>query len=155
MDQNPSDAGLNRLQEALRAEVQASAARTQETLRAEIEASATRTQELLRAEIQASAAETRQGIQAAEARTREYVDQKVEDNRRHFGVIAEALESKIQIVAEGVTMVDEKFEGFRNEVREDFQRVDRRFVRLDARVEGVDARLAALDSRVTSALEGR
>lgn len=68
-----------------------------------------RLQQELRHDIQASAAET----------------------RRHFEVVAESLRSDIQLVAEGVTALDEKLERFRNEVRQEFSKVDRRLLHLD------------------------
>jgi predicted RNase H-like nuclease (RuvC/YqgF family) len=72
----------------------------------------------LRLDIQASAAET----------------------RRHFEVIAESLRSEIQVVAEGLDMLDEKVERFRNEVHREFVGVDRRFLHLDARIAGLERR---------------
>lgn len=52
------------------------------------------------------------------AETWSYVDEKFTDTRRHFDVITEGLEHKIQLVAEGVANVDEKLECFRQEVQE-------------------------------------
>ena len=80
-----------------------------------------------REDIQASAAELRQDfrrdIQASAAET-----------RRHFEVVAEGLRSEIQVVAEGLSMLDEKVERFREEVHQEFGKVDRRFLHLDARI---------------------
>jgi len=45
----------------------------------------------------------------------------IEEIKRHFSVVAEGLEHKIQLVAEGVVNVDEKIERFRQEVREEFK----------------------------------
>ena len=51
------------------------------------------------------------------------VDGKFEEVKRHFGVVAEGLEHKIQLVAEGVANVDETLERFRREVQEEFKEV--------------------------------
>ena len=67
--------------------------------------------------------ELRQDIQASAAET-----------RRHFEVLAESLQSEIQVVAEGVSSLDEKVERFRDEVRQEFSKVDRQFLHLDARI---------------------
>ena len=70
----------------------------------------------LRSEIAASAAET----------------------RRHFGVVAERLIDKIQLVAEGVIGVDQKVDRLATEMRAEFEQVDRRILHLQARVIGRD-----------------
>ena len=56
------------------------------------------------------------------------------ETRRHFDVVAESLRSDIQVVAEGLSMLDEKVERFRDEVHQEFGKVDRRFLHLDARI---------------------
>ena len=68
----------------------------------------------LRAELAASAAET----------------------RRHFGVVAEQLMGKLQLVGEGVVGLDQKVDQLATEMRGEFQKVDRRFLHLEARVIG-------------------
>ena len=67
--------------------------------------------------------ELRQDLQATAA-----------EARRHFEVLAESLRSEIQVVAEGLSSLDEKVERFRDEVRQEFSKVDRRFLHLDARI---------------------
>ena len=86
--------------------------RLRQDLRQDIQASADQLRQDLRQDIQASAVET----------------------RRHFEVVAESLRSEIQIVAEGLSMLDEKVERFRDEVHQEFSKVDRRFLHLDARI---------------------
>ena len=56
------------------------------------------------------------------------------ETRRHFDVVAESLRSDIQVVAEGLSALDEKVERFRGEVHQEFGKVDRRFLRLEARM---------------------
>ncbi len=73
--------------------------------------------------------ELQQDIQASAVQT-----------RRHFEVIAESLRSEIQAVAEGLSALDENVERFRNEVREEFSKVDRRFLHLDARIAVLERR---------------
>lgn len=49
-----------------------------------------------------------------------YMDEKTQESRRHFEVVAERLESRIQLVAEGVAGVDERLDreltGLREEI---------------------------------------
>ena len=56
------------------------------------------------------------------------------ETRRHFEVIAEGLRSEVQVVAEGLNALDEKVERFRDEVHQEFSKVDQRFLHLDARI---------------------
>ena len=65
-----------------------------------------------RRDIQASAGELRQEMQASAAKTRRHID----------------------VVAEGLLALDEKVERFRDEVHQEFGKVDRRFLHLDARI---------------------
>jgi predicted nucleic acid-binding Zn-ribbon protein len=60
----------------------------------------------------------------------------VDEIKRHFGVVAEGLESQIQAVAEGQDLLREQLQG-----------VDRRVEGLDTRVEGVDRRVGGLEKR--------
>lgn len=62
------------------------------------------------------------------------------ETRRHFDVVAESLRSEIQAVAEGVSMLDEKVERFRDEVHQEFGNVHRRFLHLDARIAVLESR---------------
>ena len=73
--------------------------------------------------------ELRQDIQASAAET-----------RRHFEVIAEGLRAEIQVVAEGFSTLDEKVDRFRDEVHQEFSKVDRRFLHLDARIAALERR---------------
>ena len=52
----------------------------------------------------------------------------------HVYQLAESLRSEIQVVAEGLSVLDEKVERFRDEVRQESDKVDRRFLRPDARI---------------------
>ena len=70
------------------------------------------------------------------------------DTRRHFDVVAEDLKSRIQLVAEGVLLVDKKLERFRAEVHERFEAVNRRFEAVDRRFEAIDQRFMRLETRV-------
>lgn len=62
----------------------------------------------------------------------ELIATKAADTRRHFDVVAGRLVGRIQRVAEGVA--------FREETRENFERVDRRFLHLEARVSALERR---------------
>jgi chromosome segregation ATPase len=62
------------------------------------------------------------------------------DTRRHFDVVAECLESKIQQVAEGVAMNTERLD----RVEAKLEAHDARFDRLDARMGAVEGEVASL-----------
>ena len=91
----------------------------------------------VRAEVTASAAgvkdELRVEIAASEARLR--VDISAETTR-HIDTVVEDLISKMELVVEGVRTVDRRLDRFSDEVREEFQKVDRRLLRLHARLIG-------------------
>ena len=92
----------------------------------------------IRTEIATSAEETRRHVDTAVAssaeETRRYVDSLTTETRRHFDVMAEHLIGKIQLVAEGVLGVDHKVDRLANEMRGEFQKVDRRFLHLQTRI---------------------
>ena len=48
-------------------------------------------------------------------------------SERHFGVILEDIDSKLDLVVEGLETVDKKIEDFRKEVDERFNEVDYKF----------------------------
>lgn len=95
----------------------------------------------LRIDIAASAADLRAEIVASAEETRRYVDASVaasaEETRRHFGVVAESLMSKIQLVAEGVVLVNQKVDRLAAQMRDQFEQVDRRFLHLHAQILGL------------------
>ena len=102
------------IRDEIRGDIAASAGETQRTLRAEIASSAAETRSQLHEEIAASAAET----------------------RRHFGVVAEQLMNKIQLVGERVIGVDQKVDRLTAEMHAEFKKTDRRILHLQARVLG-------------------
>ncbi len=55
-------------------------------------------------------------------------------------VVAEGLRSAIQVVAEGLSMLDEKVDRFRDEVHQEFGKVDRRFLHLESRIAVLERR---------------
>ena len=76
-----------------------------------------------------------------------------EDIKRHFGVVAEHLDSKIQAVAEGVAANGERIERLQSETRAGFARVDSRFGRLEGETRkgfrDLGARVERLESKQT------
>lgn len=52
------------------------------------------------------------------------------ETRRHFDVVAEHFMSKLQLVAEGVAMVDQKVDRLRVDMDRRFDQVERRLLRL-------------------------
>ena len=87
------------------------------------------TQDALDARFDRIRPELRQDFQGSAAET-----------RRHFEVIAESLRSEIHVVAEGLNALDEKVDRFRDEVHQEFSKVDRRFLHLDARIAVLERR---------------
>lgn len=72
--------------------------------------------------------------------------------KRHFNVVAERLESRIQILPEGLARLDEKVDQFEGRVNEQFEET-RSMIRLsyselDRRIRTLEAGQAALESRV-------
>jgi hypothetical protein len=49
--------------------------------------------------------------------------EQVEEIKRHFGVIAEALRSDVRLVAEGHSVIRREIQEFRGEVRDEFKEV--------------------------------
>ena len=72
-----------------------------------------------------------EAIAASEARLGARIDASAAETRRHMGVMAEDLTSKIALVAEGVVTLTERLGA---ETREGFEIVDRRLMRLEARL---------------------
>jgi len=76
----------------------------------------------------------------------------VEEIKRHFSVVAEGLEYKIQLLAEGITNVDEKLERFRKEVKEEFKEaksmIKFSFAELDRRITTLESEVMSLKRRM-------
>ena len=76
----------------------------------------------------------------------------MEEIKRHFSIVAEGLEHKIQLVAEGITNVDEKLERFRQEVKEEFKEtrsmIKFSYAELDRRVAVIEDEVMSLKNRV-------
>jgi len=71
--------------------------------------------------------------------------EQVEEIKRHFGVIAEALRSDVRQVAEGHAVIRRELQEFRGEVRDEFREV-RALLRLS---------FAQLDQRISRLESGR
>lgn len=64
--------------------------------------------------------------------TKDDMREEGERTRRHIDVVADRLEGRIQLIAEGQVALQEQFNGFKREVRGEFAKVDRRLMRLEA-----------------------
>jgi len=51
------------------------------------------------------------------------IDEKFEETKRYFGVVAEGLRSEIRLVAEGHDVIRREIEEFREEVRNEFKEI--------------------------------
>jgi len=69
-------------------------------------------------------------IESTSVDLRQEIAQSAADARRHFDVVMEHVMSKVQLVAGGVAMVDQKVDRLRDEMEPRFERVDRRLLRL-------------------------
>ena len=61
---------------------------------------------------------------------REEIARSAAETRRHFDVVMEHVMSRVELVAEGVAMVDRKVDRLRGEMEQRFEQVDRRLLRL-------------------------
>jgi hypothetical protein len=144
---------MERVEQGLRGEIQASAAETHRRIDEVATASERRDAEL-REEIQASAAETHRRIvevaAASERRDTELreeiqaVHRRIAESehrlRRHFDVAVEAFRDETRTLAEGIMTVAEA------SLRRDTELADRSD-RLDQRVLGLEARVSLLEQR--------
>jgi hypothetical protein len=88
--------------------------------------------------------------------------EQMEEIKRHFGVVAEGLERKIQQVAEGVVNLDEKLDremtALRQEMRTEFGEVKSMlkfsYTELDRRIRSLEEGFGALQARI-EAVEAR
>jgi hypothetical protein len=63
---------------------------------------------------------------------REWIQEEGERTRRYFDVVAERLEGHIALLAEGQTMLGERIDSLRTELKADIAHLDRRIMRLEA-----------------------
>jgi hypothetical protein len=92
--------------------------------------------------------EIRRGFAKLDAK----IDDKFEESKRHFGVIADGLRSEIQTVAESVDVVDRKIdrvdESQSAEIAEIKAMIPISFIQLDGRIRSLETDNADLQSRV-------
>jgi uncharacterized small protein (DUF1192 family) len=76
----------------------------------------------------------------------------IEEIKRHFGVVAEALRSDVRQIAEGHSVIRHELQGMRNEFRDEFKETRAllrlSFAQLDQRIGTLEAELSGLKSRV-------
>jgi septation ring formation regulator EzrA len=66
---------------------------------------------------------------------------------RHFGVILEDIDSKLDLVVEGHQVLDKKIEDFRGEVNEKFKEVDYKFEVVFEKFDEVDKKFDEVDKK--------
>lgn len=82
----------------------------------------------------------------------EAVDAKIADTRRHFDVVAERMHSQVQLVAEGITAVGQRFDRFEQKVEAEF--VETRamirvsYAQLERRIQELETKYVTLNERV-------
>ena len=137
------DAALDRLREDLLVAIRAAILDSEHRIRGEIADAVSASEQRIRGEISASehriGGEVADAISASEtrlearleARLGARIDASAAETRRHMGVVAEDLTSKIALVAEGVITLTERL-GV--EMRAGFDILDRRLLRLETRL---------------------
>ena len=79
-------------------------------------------------------------------------DKQVDEIKRHFGVVAEALRSDVRQIAEGHSVIRHELQEMRNEFRDEFKEMRAlmrlSFAQLDQRIGSLEADLSSLKSRV-------
>lgn len=88
----------------------------------------------LRHHVDAVEAGLHQHVVAVAGEIREHADGIAAENRRHMGVLVESMQTSLELVIKGVTMVDQKVDRLRTEVHDEFEKFDRRLVRVAARI---------------------
>jgi hypothetical protein len=130
------DAALDRLREDLLVAIRAAILDSEHRIRGEIADAVSASEHRIRAEftetIAASETRLETRLEARlEARLGARIDASAAETRRHMGVIAEGLTSKIALVAEGVIMLTERLGA---QMSEGFDLLDRRLLRLETRL---------------------
>lgn len=76
----------------------------------------------------------------------------VEEIKRHFGIVAEGLDSHIQVVAEGQSGLQRQIEQFRRETNREFEEtralIRLSYVELERRMGSLESDVAELRSRM-------
>lgn len=79
-------------------------------------------------------------------------DAQVEEIKRHFGVVAEALRSDVRQIAEGHSVIGHELRQMRNEVREEFKEMRAlmrlSFSQLDQRIRTLETDISTLKARM-------
>ena len=126
------DAALDRLREDLLVAIRAAILDSEHRIRGEIADAVSASEHRIRGEITdpISASETRLEARL-EARLGARIDASAAETRRHIGVVAENLTSKIALVAESVITLTERLSA---EMSAGFDLLDRRLLRLETRL---------------------
>jgi flagellar motility protein MotE (MotC chaperone) len=85
--------------------------------------------------------------------------EQLEEIKRHFGVVAEALRDDVRQVAEDHAVIRHEIQEFRNEIRDEFREVRSllrlSFSQLDQRVATLESELTSLKDRIERLESGR
>jgi uncharacterized small protein (DUF1192 family) len=83
----------------------------------------------------------------------------LEEIKRHFGVVAEALRGDMRQIAEGHSVIRHELQDMRNEFRDEFKEMRSlmrlSFAQLDQRIGTLESELSGLKSRVDRLETGR
>jgi hypothetical protein len=82
----------------------------------------------------------------------EYLDQRFEETKRHAGVLAESMDHKVQLVAEGVNSLQEQLGRFREEVSHEFRETQAMirfsYADLQRQIDDLRQRLSLVEERL-------
>lgn len=82
----------------------------------------------------------------------DYLDRRFEETKRHFGVVAEGIEHKVQLVAEGVTNLNEQLRRFREETSHEFRETQAMihfsYAELQRQIEDLRRRVSIVEERL-------
>ena len=118
------DAALERLRDDLLTAISAAIRDSEHRVRGELADAISASEHRIRGELAGA-------ISASEARLGVRIDAAAAETRRHMGVVAEDLTSKIALVAEGVITLTERLGA---EMSNGFDILDRRLLRLETRL---------------------
>ncbi len=82
----------------------------------------------------------------------DYLDRRFEETKRHFGVLAEGVDQKVQLVAEGVNSLQEQLGRFREDVSHEFRETQAMirfsYADLQRQIDELRLRLTTVEERI-------
>lgn len=73
--------------------------------------------------------------------------------KEHFEVVLELIESKIQLILEGFSVLDKKIDDVRHELKDDGSLLNIKISALSGRIDAVDTRLGKVETNLTKRID--